>query len=140
MRVPAVLLLAALSGCIGAPDAAPAQRPGIANPPGFRPPPPPAGGPAPMAAIPLLQPIWPLTAVEFGEGCPNTRARLPAVDRPAMSLSAAREVLEECDIERRRGLIDREIQRMIASQSAENCRFRNQLRRERDRESCPSPQ
>lgn len=140
MRILAFPLLFALSGCIASADAPAPLRRGSANPPGFHPPDPPGGGPAPMAAIPLLQPIWPLTAVEFGEGCPNTRARLPAVDRPAMSLSAAREVLEECDIERRRGLIDREIQRMIASQSAENCRFRNQLRRERDRESCPSPQ
>ncbi|MBL8838765.1 MAG: hypothetical protein JNL66_21105 [Alphaproteobacteria bacterium] len=137
MRVPAVLLLAALSGCIGVPDAAPAQRPGIANPPGFRPPPPPAGGPAPMAAIPLLQPIWPMTSVEFGERCPLTRARLPPVDRPPMSLSAAREVLVECDIERARAAI--ETRHRIAREAAQACQARNQSRRPDERESCPIP-
>ena len=140
MRILVVPLLAALAGCVASADAPAPLRRGSANPPGFHPPDPPGGVPAPMAAIPLLQPIWPLTAVELGEGCPNTRARLPAADQPAMSLSAAREVLEECDIERRRGFIDRETQRAIANQNAGNCQFRNQFQRARERESCPSPQ
>lgn len=139
MRILAIPLVAALVGCVAAADLPPPQRRGTSIPPGFYPPDPPGGGPAPMAAIPLLTPIWPLQTVELGERCPQTRPRLPAVDQPPMSPSAAREVLEDCDHEASRHLVDPVIRRQIDVERAELCQWRNQFRREGDRQICPSP-